>query len=54
MVIEPVTRDRLSNISSYAQPALKSFRACSASDEIRSSYAQHILNYVFEIGHDFP
>jgi hypothetical protein len=30
------------------------FRVCSASDEIGSAYAQHILNDVFEMGSDFP
>jgi hypothetical protein len=29
------------------------FCVCSASDEIRSTYAQHILNDVFEMGSDF-
>jgi hypothetical protein len=29
------------------------FRVCSASDEICSAYAQHILNDVFEMGSDF-
>jgi len=49
------------NISLYAQPAMKTFlrmlrqqwnifRVCSASDEIHSAYAQHILNYNFEMG----
>ncbi len=29
------------------------FRVCSASDEIRSAYGQHILNDVFEMGSNF-
>ncbi len=56
---------RLLIISAYEQPAMKSiprmlserwnkFRVCLTSDEIRSAYAQHILNDDFEMGCDFP
>jgi hypothetical protein len=55
---------QLSNMSIFAQPVMKlfscmlsqwwnMFRICSASDGIRSTYAQHILNDDFEMGWGF-